>query len=365
MAVLLLVGVVSALAVFGLAGVVALKVTFFYLVIVAILWWRPFDAVDRDRLVSILMGMGVLVSIVGIVQQFIGAETLVELGYSYGQEVRSTGGLFRTFSTFNQPFPFALYVMLSLLVGGAVALADPRRTRNLLFLCATPVMVVAMTTAVVRAAMLGLALGVVWMVVVRFRSGLVLLGIGAVAAVGVLAALPGRFLDAVFSSSSLNERNSGWQQIFSDVLAHPFGIGLGGTGSAAERMAAAAGESTTRIRMTAAYQPDNYYIKMLLELGPVGLFGITAVLVVALVWTTRVSRRLPDPDGALALGVSASILAAMAASVVASYFEIFPIDVHFWLLLAVVGCAVVDRSAPGRQTAVSTPEHRLRLRAVS
>lgn len=343
MAALLLVGIISALATFGLFGLVALKVTFFYLMIVAILWWAPFDAVDRDHLVSILMGMAALTSVVGIAQQFVGAQALVELGYSYGQQVRSTGGLFRTFSTFNQPFPFALYVMVSLLVGGAVALADPRRRRNMLFLCFSPVMVVAMGTAVVRAAMLGLALGVLWLIVMRFRSGLAVLGIAAVAALGVMVALPSKVLKVVFSSNSLNERNEGWQQIFSAVLQKPFGIGLGGTGAAAERMASASGESTNQIRITATYQPDNYYIKMLLELGPIGLFAITAMLVIALVWTTRAARSLPDPDGAFSLGVSASILAAMAASTVASYFEIFPIDLHFWLLLAVVGCAVVDQ----------------------
>jgi O-antigen ligase len=97
------------------------------------------------------------------------------------------------------------------------------------------------------------------------------------------------------------------------------------------------------------YQPDNYYVKMLLELGPIGLWLFLALIITALLWTTRLSRSLPGRDGALALGVSASIVAAMFASVVATYFEIFPIDVYFWLLLGVVGCAAAQhRSDTGR-----------------
>lgn len=360
-ALLLAVSTVSALATFGLFGVIAIKVTFFYLTLVAILLWAPFDSTDRDRLVTILMTVGVVTSLVGVAQQVLGPQFLVDIGYSYGQQVRSTGGLFRTFSTFNQPFPFALYVMLALLIGAAVALSDPLRRRNLIFLCFSPIMVLAMGTAVVRASMLGLFLGALWLAVLRFRSALVLMGVGGLLVGVCLPFLPGNVSGVVFSSSSLGERNSGWQQIFSSVFDKPFGQGLGATGAAAERMAAASGESVNQIRMAAEYQPDNYYIKMLVELGPIGLCAIVALFVLALVWTARLSRTLPDPDGAFALGVSASIVAAMAASTVATYFEIFPIDVHFWLFLGVVGCAATQqksgsaRSPFGPTAAASRP----------
>jgi hypothetical protein len=347
-AVMMALGIVSALAVFGLYGVVAIKVTFFYTSIVAILWFAPFDGRDRDNLVTILMVMGIVTSLVGVAQQIVGPSVLIELGYQYGQQIRTTGGVFRTFSTFNLPFPFALYVMLSLLVGGAVALAAPHRRRNLVFLCFTPIMAVAMTSSIVRASILGLLLGIVWLVAIRFRSGIApLAGVAATVAV-CLPFLPASVSDALFSSSSLNERNLGWSEILGSVFAYPFGRGLGSTGAAADRMAVASGVRPAQILSAANYQPDNYYVKMLVEIGPIGLWALIALLVTVLLWTTRLSRMLPGDDGALALGVSASIVSIMAASTVSTYFEIFPLDVYFWLLLGVVGCAAAQYRPPLR-----------------
>ncbi|MGZ4541728.1 MAG: O-antigen ligase family protein, partial [Mycobacteriaceae bacterium] len=150
-AVLTVFGGVSALVTAGLEGLLAIKITFFYLLILLVLWRAPFTARDRDHLVSIVMLLGPVTALVGLWQQFVGPAYLVSLGYSYNDQVRTAGGLLRSFSTFNQPFPFGLYVMTSLLVGGAVALAEPRRLRNALFLCAVPVMVVGMGVSIVRA----------------------------------------------------------------------------------------------------------------------------------------------------------------------------------------------------------------------
>jgi hypothetical protein len=341
---LALFGTASAVTVFGVLGFVAVKVTFFYVGIVVILWFAPFDGRDRDNLVTILMVMAAGTAFIGIVQLAVGPGVLVSLGYKYGTQVRTAGGgLLRTFSTFSQPFPFGLYVMLGLLVGGAVALAEPRRRRNAIFLACTPMMVVGMASSVVRAAILGLVVGLAWLAVRRFRQ----LGIGLVAVLvaGAVALplLPGKITGAFFSSSSLGERGAGWGDIFASIAVHPLGTGLGASGSAADRMSTASGHGFSGLSTN--YQPDNYYVKMALELGPVGLWLFLALIVTALIWTTRLGASLPGRDGALALGVSASIVAAMCASVVATYFEIFPIDVYFWLLLGVVGCAAAQHES--------------------
>ncbi|MBJ7288647.1 MAG: O-antigen ligase domain-containing protein [Williamsia sp.] len=347
-------GLVSAVLTYGPFGLVGAKVTFFYLALLVILWFAPFDARDRDNLVSILMGMCVLVGLVGIAQQIVGPGELVRLGYQFGQQIRTSGPLFRTFSTFNQPFGFGLYVMLALLVGGAVALAEPRRRRNRVFLCLWPVMAVVMATSVVRAAIVGLVVGVVWLAVIRFRSILAPLGVLVVGAAAAFPLLPKSATSVFFSSSSLGQRGAGWSDIISSIMVHPFGRGLGSSGAAADRISTAQGDSTTAVTASAGgtiqtgssnYQPDNYYIKTLLELGPIGLWVFLALIVTALIWCVRSSRTLPDRDGALALGVSASIVAAMVASLVATYFEIFPMDVHFWLLLGVVGCATAQQAS--------------------
>ena len=99
----------------------------------------------------------------GIAHQILGAEFLVRLGYEYNTVVRSAGPLLRSFSTFIQPFPFGLYVLMGILVGGSVALQDLSRIRNRLFLAAMPVLIVGMGMSIVRAAFLGLIVGMIWL----------------------------------------------------------------------------------------------------------------------------------------------------------------------------------------------------------
>lgn len=349
-------GSLSAVVSFGLLGFVAIKVTFFFVAVVAVMWFAPFDARDRDTFVSILMGMAVLASFVGIAQLIVGPGTLVSLGYEYGREVRTSGGLLRTFSTFVQPFPFGLYVMLALLVGGAVALAEPRRRRNMVFLYLSPIMVVAMASSIVRAAILGLVLGMLWLAVLRFRSLFLPLAIGAIAVAIIVPFVPS-ISRVFFSSSSLGERGAGWSDIIDSILVHPVGLGLGSSGAAADRMSTAQGVTISGVSTN--YQPDNYYVKMLLELGPIGLWLLLGIIITALLWTTRLAWTLTGRDAALALGVSASLIAAMVAMVVATYLEIFPIDVYFWLLLGVVGCAAAQHDTstgplPSDQEAVAS-----------
>jgi len=338
-AALTLFGSISAVATAGLVGLYAIKITFFYLLIPLVLWRAPFTARDRDALVSILMLMGLVTAVVGLWQQLVGGAYLVNLGYSYNDQVRTAGGILRSFSTFDAPFAFGLYVMTSLLVGGAVALAEPRRLRNALFLCATPVLLAGMGVSIVRASYLGLAVGLLWLAVHRFHKLLAIFAVAAVTAPVVLLLASSTALAPLFSSTSLDQRGSGWSSILSDVLNHPLGSGLGASGSAAARIAKAAGRSAST-----TYQPDNYYVKIALELGPVGLWLFILTLVCVIVSTLRAARFLRERDAALALGVSASAVAAAAASLVSTYFEIFPLDVYFWLLLGVVGCSVSQRA---------------------
>src|SRR6218665_3406420 len=101
-------GAFSALLTLGSSGAFAIKITFFYMILLpAILYLCPFNARDRDNLVTIMMSMGVFCAIVGIAQQAVGASALERLGYGYGQNIQFSGRILRSFSTFQNPFQFA------------------------------------------------------------------------------------------------------------------------------------------------------------------------------------------------------------------------------------------------------------------
>ncbi|WP_241384869.1 O-antigen ligase family protein [Rhodococcus sp. CH91] len=369
------IGVGSAAVTSGLAGITAVKITFFYLVIPVILWRAPFGARDRDHLVTILMGTGVLTALIGLAQQAIGGERLAELGYRWDEHLRITGGILRSFSTFTTPFAFGLFVMISLIVGCAVAFADPRRLRNTLFLCAVPIMLLGMGVTIVRASYIGLVVALLWLAIHRYRA--LFLGFGAALALApvLLLTIPSSVLAPLFSSSSLGERGDGWSQTLSSLWVHPFGQGLGATGSAAAKAVDDGNPMLSELSLQAAvqfgfmpYQPDNYYMKLAVELGPIGLWLFVLVLVCAAVSTLRASRIMNGQDAALALGVSGTIVAAAVASTVATYLEIFPLDVYFWLLLGTVGCALTQHWSPRRSSVTasdSAPSHSDRPAAAS
>lgn len=356
---LLVAGLASAAVVGGVQAVQGVKIGFFYLLVAVVLWRCPFAATDRDRLVSILMATGVLTAAVGVWQQVIGPAGLSALGYEYNTAIRTTGGLLRSFSTFNQPFPFGLFVMLVILVCVPVALADWRRTRNGWFLAATPLLLAGLLSSTVRAALLGTAVGLAFLAVHRYRA------IAHVAAPLAIAALfvPAAAAAALLSSSSLGDRTSGWARVVDQVLAAPLGLGIGTTGSAAEKAgelgAPAPGRLASPVDAGLSYQPDNYYVKTLLELGPIGLWLLLMLLLTAFALARRISLRSSGGDSPLAAGIAASVLAAAAASTVATYFEIFPLDVYFWLLLGVLSSLPPGSSSThspfAREAAASRP----------
>jgi putative inorganic carbon (HCO3(-)) transporter len=316
---LLGVGIVSAVVVGGLQAAVGMKVLFFYVLVAVAVWRCPLDAVERDRLVSVLMGGAVVTAAVGLGQQVVGADTLHALGYEYNTTLRTTGGVLRSFSTFNQPFGFGFFLMLAILIGVPTALQDVKRLRNRAFLASVPVLAVALAFTFVRGAWIGVAVGLAYLGFTRHP--VLLLGIPF--ALVALLFLPQELAAPALSASSAIERVESWQERASQVAAAPLGAGVGVTGSASEKVAELRGGTT--------YQPDNYYFKILLEFGVLG-FWLLILLLVSLFATVRSASRRGGQDGAFASGVAATVLAAAVASLVATYLEIFPMDLYFWLL---------------------------------
>lgn len=317
-------GSASALMVGGTQAAVGLKINYFYLLAAVAIWRCPLDRDERDTLVSILMATGVVVAVYGLGQQVLGAERLVELGYAWNENVRFAGGFLRSISSFNQPFGFGFYLMVVLLIGLPQALADRLRPRNQAFLVALPLIGLALASTFVRGAWLGLAAGLAFLGAQRYRALLLVIPVAVV----LLALLPADVAETALSATSSEQRLEGWQQHLEVVAANPFGTGIGSTGSAAERVLEGTGERR--------YQPDNHYFKTVLELGPLGLWFLVLLFLAAFLAVRDRARRLSGTDGALAWGVAASIVAAGVASMVATYLEIFPLDLLFWVLLSVV-----------------------------
>lgn len=368
-------GVVSAFVVHGTGALFPIKIAFYYVLLAIIAVLFPFTRRDKDQLVSVLTAAGVLSALYGIWQQFAGPQALADLGYEWNEQIRFAGPLLRSFGTFNQPFPFGLFLMLVIIVGAAAALAEPHRLRSRLFLVCFPVLAVGMVLSVVRASYVGAAVGLIVVGLLLYRRLLLWLLVAALVAVPAVALVSALFgtsvVSTLFSSSSLEERGAHWSVNLPLILSQPLGQGLGTTGSAAARTVE--GYDPT----APVYQPDSQYVKILLELGPLGLAAYAVVVVLMVVVLTRMSRIVTDPlERALAVATAAVTLAAIAAAGFSTYLEIFPMDAYFWLLPAVAGSTSVavrqgllgprlphSPSGPGHRTLSTTAAIRSRKAA--
>lgn len=323
------------LAIQGPQGLIGFKISFFFLLLPLILWRCPFDAQERDHMVTMLMVSSFAVALVGIGQQLVGPDFLVSLGYEWNTAIRTTRGLLRSIGTFEQPFPFAYYVMTALAVSIPVALDDLSRNRNRLFLLVSPVIVLGMATAIVRGAFIGLGAALFIIAIYKYRVLVHLLAPLLV----VMILLSGQIGAALFSSSSLFERTDRWEDVFSRMVENPFGAGLTASGAAASAVLEApikVAETFSLSTRAAVVQPDNYYLKVLVDLGLPGMWLTILLVTFAVRYAWRVTRSAGPGDAALAAGICAAAGAAATAALVSTYWEIFPAELLYWMLLGVL-----------------------------
>jgi hypothetical protein len=181
-----------------------LKLDFIYVTFTFAALRTPLTCRDRDRLVTILMSAGAVTAAYGLAQQLIGHKRLQHVGYEYGVNLTFNGGFLRSVSSFALPFSFAFYLMMVILICLPVALDDLSRVRNRLFIIVLPLYIGGLIVSVVRTAIIGLVIGLVYIAVRRHRSifavlvPVALLAVFAVAASGAasvsLPAVPRRAL---------------------------------------------------------------------------------------------------------------------------------------------------------------------------
>ncbi len=329
---------------------VGLRISYFSVLLALVVWRCPLDRTERDHLVTLFVGLGIFTSVVGIWQQFVGHEYLHNLGYQYDDQIRfTTGFTLRSFSTFDIPFSFGFFLMLVILICLPMAMADPRRLRNKVFFLSLPLISIALLYTFVRGAMLGLAVGLLYLAFHRYK--LLVFGLPFVLIAALFIPSGAVLTTAVFGSNSLGDRTTSWSDRFEQIVEHPFGTGIGTTGAAADR--------TAKLKNTdqaLVFQPDNSYLKVTFELGVFGLWLLILMLISMFLYTRNVEKRLIGIDQDFVAGVSAQWLAIMASCLVATYLELVPMDQLFWLMIAIVATmAPVFEDGPAIALVEPTP----------
>ena len=328
--VLLVLGLVSAFFKDRNTALVGLRLSYFSAFITLTVWRCPFTRRDRDHLVSVFLALSIITSVIGMWQQVVGHAYLHSLGYGYTENIRFTSGFtMRSFSTFNLPFPFGFYLMLAILIGFPMALAEPRRLRNKIFFLTLPLVATALLYTFVRGAMLGTAVGLLYLAFHRYKF--LVYGIPIVIVAALFIPSGSNLTGAVFSSTSLQDRTVSWNDRFDRFAENPLGTGIGTTGAAAEKAA-----KLNSLDPNATYVPDNSWLKVLFELGVFGLWMMVAMLASMFIFTRFVERRSNGIDRDFVNGAAAQLLAVFTASLVATYLELTPMDQLFWLMAGIV-----------------------------
>lgn len=349
---LLVMGLVSAVFVDPNTALTGLRLSYFSALIGLTIWRCPLNRRERDHLVTIFMVLGVVTSLVGLWQQAVGHEYLRSLGYAYEDNIRFTSGMtLRSFSTFNLPFSFGFYLMLVVLIGLPMSLAEPKRLRSKLFFLSLPLLSLGLLFSFVRGAMLGLAIGLLYLAFSRYK--ILVYGIPLVIVAALFIPSGANVSSAVFSSTSFSARTLSWSDRLDLFKESPvFGTGIGTTGAAAEKAATLNNQDPN-----ATYYPDNSWLKVAFELGVFALWLFVIWMVSTFIYTRSVQRRVEGIDQDFVSGVAAQLLAIMVAALVATYLELAPMDQLFWVMITIVATMAPQLQAerPLRAAALPPP----------
>ena len=321
----LAVAAASAAIVRGTQAEIGLKIGFFWVMLAVIVWLRPLDAGERDHVVTIMMVNAVITALIGLAQQAVGAGRLVSLGYEYDKTVRFTGHFLRL--VLDVPFTVRLRLLPRARdrdrhIGVAPRTAPPAQhsvLRHPADRHGRPALLVRPRRVSRR------RIGLVYLAVTRYRW--LFMGVPTLVA-------------APLHSGSVRRRRR-WARRAS-TSARRVGPTTSPPSSirsvTASVRPARRGRRSTRYSSCArgSYQPDNQYFKTNFELGVLGLFFFVLLMIAAFSTARSAATRLHGRDQALAEGVTAHILGVVVACFVATYFEIFPMDFFFWLLLGIV-----------------------------
>lgn len=223
-----------------------------------------------------LVATACFVALVGIAQQIVGDNRLVELGYSYTIQVTFVGDRLRSFGTMDDPFTYAAFLLLAL-----VAVLMWMR-RGILTLIAGAVIATGLlfayvrTSAVVAIALIGLwlarnqrpTIAAFVLAVAVTAAGTILIASSAGTQSTTTRAGPSLFL-------TINGRTEGWKIVLDNPKTWMVGKGVGEVGTAKERATYKIARRSRDIGKTSAV--DSGYFALIADVGFVGLLVFLAI----------------------------------------------------------------------------------------
>jgi O-antigen ligase len=304
-----------------------------------------FTLADRKRalrwaLVS-LIATACATAFYGLVQQAVGPWTLVGWGYSFSEQVRSYNGHLRSFSTFDDPFGYAAFLLF-----GLTAVFFWMRRGVLAAACALLIVSGLAVSFVRTAALIVTALVGLWLARKGLSTSSVLVTAASIVAmVSLLVTGAGATETRTYSSDTsnltFNGRISAWKTALGPPSQWPFGRGVGKVGTAAYRTTYVLAPGPKAAAHARAV--DSGYLATIADVGLAGVAVLLALLARLVVLAWRGTRR-GHPASWLALAL---LTVLMLDAVTRSSFTGFPTA---FLGLLIVGLALSTAARDGAKT---------------
>lgn len=322
------------------AGVFSLRGLLWFGVIYVYVRTSLIPTVAR-RMMTICVMMALITAVYGFAQLVIGETLYTALGYGAGEVAfRTTGGFIRVISTSDSAATWAAYTMIwsSVFIGWAIY--HPKN-RRLVLLVLAAMLLGNMFFTTVRAAWLGVVAGMCagWFINRRFLYWMLpIVTILAITMLVVNITMQGYLVERVLSIVGRGDDQSAISNLghltsldrgLNYFWDSPWtGIGLGTTGIPGAKYA--------EFLPHGAIGLDNFYLKMMVETGIVGLgvyLLVYGVLLLKSYWAYRLATH-PTNKG-LALGIFMALVGLAVISVLHSILESPLVNILFWLLTAV------------------------------
>jgi putative inorganic carbon (hco3(-)) transporter len=294
---------------------------------------------------AVLAGTGV--AVVGLLQ-YIGYDLVPLIGQrvAHTDSVILIDGVRRVTAVYGNPNNLALFLGRTWPLAFVLTLIYWQRWQRGLWLACTVLIIGALLISFSRGANLAAvaAGGVLTWGLLRVTSQGRWRWAIVTALVALVFVMLGLFRDET-NSGSASVRLTFWSEALAMLRDHPLGVGLGGFyfyHNPDYGQGYIAPELIGTSEQYAAH-PHNLILDLALHVGPLGLLAMAGLVIVVL-WRALRAQHTAAPTRMLALGVLASLVAALVHGLVDNFYFVPDLAIFFWLVVAISSLLAVNPS---------------------
>ncbi|MEO7047531.1 MAG: O-antigen ligase family protein [Ferruginibacter sp.] len=247
------------------------------------------------------------------------------------------GGIWRKFSIFSDPVTFSYNMVISALLCISLMTGQLKTSRKIILFLIAFFCIFSMLFSGTRGAYVLVPATLGMFLILKFNKKILFFGLLAGAAMAALVFMPTsnesvRRFQSAFSpeyDASFNVRQTNQKMIQPFILTHPFGGGLGATGTWGQRFSPNS--------FLANFPPDSGYVRVAVEIGWIGLFIFCALIFITLKVGITNYYEIKDPElKSYSLAMVLIVFALNIGNFPQEALVQYPTSILFSLVLALI-----------------------------